>query len=636
MRHHHEGRAAGAIAPTRTGARKRHNWIGASLSVCLLATLAACGSDDNKASSTTAAPTTAAATTTAAAATSSSVASSSSTPDTSATTEAGADTTEAGTDTTEATATSDGTATSDSTATTEGGTPVQGGVLNVAEFGPIAGLDPAKISNASAALGGAELAAIYDTIVRYNPETGKYDPRTGEFAASDDLMTWTLTLKPGIKFTDGTDYDANAVKTHIDRMMSPTSVSGSKGLLGKFLDTMEIKDAQTLVFHLKLAWAGFPTIFTKEAGMVESPAAVAKAGDDFATKPGDAGAGPFMVKSYAPNEELVLVKNPNYYGTPANLDEIHFSVVGGGDPERMFQALQGDSVQLMTTRNPEVIAAGKDGGFTESVATLQAGSLLGFNAGNYVCSGGAPQPDCANQPDGTKVTLKTPTSDPRVRLAIAEAVDRDVLNQRAYNGKEEMSPDLFTPDFLWNPDVPGVAQNVDDAKKLVEAAKADGWDGHIRMVAIGTPQPQALSIALAAQLQAVGITVDLDNDNDVTQQVTAVSTEKSYDVAVDWGYELPQAPDEFYAQLNKAMNSVAPRFGYSSPEMDAALDQLRVATTDDARTAAFKTIAEVWNRDMPAAILGVHHSAWIGSPKLHGITQTTSDLILLGDAWLEP
>ena len=63
-----------------------------------------------------------------------------------------------------------------------------------------------------------ELAAIYDTLMRFDPLTGKYEPLTAEsMTPNADFTVWTLKLKPGVKFTDGTDYNVDAVKFTLDR-----------------------------------------------------------------------------------------------------------------------------------------------------------------------------------------------------------------------------------------------------------------------------------------------------------------------------------------------------------------------------------------------------------------------------------
>ena len=85
---------------------------------------------------------------------------------------------------------------------------------------------------ASGTAGGIELAALYDTVMRWNPDTQAFEPRTAASIQSNiDFTLWTLRLEPGIKFSDGTDYHANAVKFNIERQLAPTSRSLAKPIL---------------------------------------------------------------------------------------------------------------------------------------------------------------------------------------------------------------------------------------------------------------------------------------------------------------------------------------------------------------------------------------------------------------------
>ena len=478
------------------------------------------------------------------------------------------------------------------------------------------------------------LAAIYDTLVRFNPETKKYEPGTGSFEASADFTTWTLKIKPNIKFSDGTAYDAAAVKFHVERLMGTTSRSGSKGLLTAFIDSMTVTDPLTLTFKLKTPWSGFPAPFTKEVGMVPSPAAVAKGGADFNANPGQAGAGPFTVVSFKAREELALKRNDTYWGTPANLDEIKFRAVGNYDGSLMLEALKANQVQLMLTRDPIATAAAKDQKYNVLETKLPAGSLLNFNSGLVTCTSGAPAAACAGKADGTQANLNNATSQVKVRQAVAYATDPAVVNARAYQGKAITGPDLFAKDYPYYPGVAGLAFDQAKAKQLVNEAKSAGWDGKLRVVS--SSATKELSLAVAAMLEAVGITVQLSNDKDVAGFVGVVTVSREYDVAVNWGYELSSNPDETLSQLFKTFYKTTARFGYTNADMDAALDSLRTAGTDAQRTAAFAKIAEVWNRDVPAAILGPVVSAWVAGPKVRGLQFSTSDLMLLNNAWLAP
>jgi peptide/nickel transport system substrate-binding protein len=166
-----------------------------------------------------------------------------------------------------------------STSTVAGATtttlqPVSDGTLTFGAFTEPRGLDPT--AGGSSGAGGSEpLMALYDTVVRFNPETRKYDMRTAEsLTPSADFSEWTLKLKAGIKFSDGTDYNADAVKLSVERHQDAKNNSTARSY-ASFVKSMTGVDPLTLKFTLTDPWAGFPFLLSAAPGMVASPAAIA-------------------------------------------------------------------------------------------------------------------------------------------------------------------------------------------------------------------------------------------------------------------------------------------------------------------------------------------------------------------------
>src|SRR5688572_26038143 len=172
--------------------------------------------------------------------------------------------------------------------TTTRSAPVMGGSITIGVFSPPQGFDPIMSSSAHGTIGGIELMALYDTVVSWNPETGEYVPRTAEsFEPNGDHTVWTLTLKPDITFTDGTAYDAEAVKFNVERHMQPTVRSASRFILTTFVQSIEVTDPLTVEFTLTRSWTGFPFLFTRDVGLIASPTAIQAAGEAFNTAPGN-------------------------------------------------------------------------------------------------------------------------------------------------------------------------------------------------------------------------------------------------------------------------------------------------------------------------------------------------------------
>jgi peptide/nickel transport system substrate-binding protein len=525
-------------------------------------------------------------------------------------------------------------ASSGTTATSaSAGAPQTGGTITVGEFSAPSGLDPVKLAGGGT-VGGIELAALYDTIVRYNPTTKKYDPLTAQsFEPNADYSEWTLKLKSGIKFTDGTPYDAAAVKFVVDRELNEGS-PGFKAQLSFFTASVTVVDPLTVQFKLKVPWSGYPYLYSSIAGMIYSPTAYQKAGSEanFNLNPVGAGAGPFKLKSYKPGEAIELERNPDYYSGQVYLDGVRFVLIIG--PQPTYEAIKANTIQAGFIRDPAVDAQSKIDKYPSVEMPAVAGNIINMNSGIAVtCAGGKPESVCAGKPDGTKVPVKTATSSVTVRRAVAAAVDPKVINERAYSGKALADSAPFA-NFPWDPKVPGPKFDPTEAKKLVAQAKAEGWDGKIRVLASNSSVDVAWALAVSAQLTAVGMSVTTDNGKDTNAVVSQVLVAHDYDLAT-WAYGLLDDADSNYPQLVSTFASANPRYGYGNAEMDAAIDQLRLADTDAKRVAAYKAISEIWVRDDPALVITQIPQDLVHTPKLHDVQRSAASIVLFNKAWLE-
>ena len=510
--------------------------------------------------------------------------------------------------------------------------PVKGGIITVGTYSNSAGLDPVKIAGGGT-VGGMENAAIYDVIVRYDNTTGKYEPRTGAFTANADSTVWTLKLKSGIKFQDGTDYNAAAVKFVVSREMKDGN-SSPKGQLLTFLDadpekSIKVVDPLTVEFTLKLGWADFPYMFANVQGWIYSPTQFAKVGDPikFNADPGPAGAGPFQVKSYKPGESLELVKNPNYGGGEVYLDGIIFKQLA--TEPATFDAIKAGSLQAGYFRDPTVQKDAIAAKYNHIDMPTMAANIVTMNSGSPIdCKGGKPEPVCVGKPDG-QIKSTSPTADVNVRRAIAAAIDTKVVNERVNKGNAlpDSAPFANGP---YDPKISGPKFDIVEAKRLVGVAKAAGWNGKIRLLANAAVPDWG--IAIQTLLTAAGIEVELIS-KPIGEIVTQVLTNKDYDLST-WAYGMSDEIPANYVQLAGTFAAPIGRYGYSSPDMVAAVDKLRTAATDPDRTAAYKAITEIWTRDVPAAVTYSAPSALISSPKLLGAVRTAGANILFDKAFL--
>lgn len=531
------------------------------------------------------------------------------------------------------------TGTSERGTATPAETPQRGGQLSMIGYAEPTGLDPAVFSGSGSA-GATELAAIYDVIMRYDPGTRTYEPRTAEsLTPSADFREWTLKLKPGIRFSDGTAYDADAVVFSMRRL---TKASAPVAPALAPIKDYVVVDPLTVKFEMAYPYSNMPFVLSY-AGMVVSPTAVrAACGEGDAVKPRDCsfntnpvGAGPFMLQSYKPKESLQLKRNPNYWGGDPYLDGLQVTWTAQDPPKKV--QLDGGQAQLVFVRDAKTAteleeALGKEKRLLAQ--PLNMGSAMLMNVGTVTCKSGAPAAFCAGKPDG-QVKLDTPTADVRVRQAIAAAIDLRVLNDRMYNGYGNATARMFPDGSQWHDAPPIFEYNPDKAKALVEEVKREtGWDGTLRSVCDKNPTWDAWGLAVQAMLGVVGMKVQLNQLPDSASKFGVLLNQKNnFDITCNAIATLEEAPE---VGLTRALQTGA-GVNYSnvaSPQIDAALKSIREATSQDQKLAGMKALAEAWRSEMPAVphFAVTELVAW-GS-RVRGVTPGMYVSVLLDKAWL--
>jgi len=532
--------------------------------------------------------------------------------------------------------------------------PVAGGTITFGTFSETAGLDPI-VSTGNGVTGYIEMAAIYDTIVRYNVQTGKYEPNTAEtVTANADSTEWTVKLKSGIKFHDGTAYDAEAVKFGMNRHRSGIAGappcaelfacprnSTSSGAYMALVKSIDVVDALTVKFTLAEPWPSFQYALAAEASLIPSPTSIKKCDPtkdvrSCETNLKPVGAGPFKIGEFKPKDSITMVKNPDYFNGAPYLDGLKFvnSIADAGG-DQTFTALSTGTFNMAFLRDPAAVAAAHDKKF-DGVSTFeQGGGLLLINQGvSVTCAAGKPEPLCVGKPDGPMAS-SPPTKDVKIRQAIAAAVDPKVINERGYSGKGLVSNQLFQSDFRWYADVAGPKFDVEAAKKLVNEAKAAGWDGKLRLLYNSSPTAAAIGLATQTMLQAAGMVVTLDTSKDTTGQVSQVIVLKDFDVT-GWGLAIPPDDGAVWALAqNFASTSPSNRIGFKSTVVDQALKDIRQAKTDDEKKAAYKKIAETMTAEVPALPFAKIEEFIAWQTNIKGMRQTHRSGVLFDKAWID-
>ena len=568
-----------------------------ALGLVLLAAATACGDDDEGGE----APDTTGVTGTTAAGTDTTAAGTDTTPAVPDTTAAGTDTTAAGTDTTaEGPAPTTGDAAAAGCDATVPGTQANFGVY----FGTTE-LDPTLTSGGL--VGGHEIAAIYDVLFRFDPETNEYVPQLAEsMTPNEDFTVWTLTLRDGITYSDGAPLTAQLVSDNIDRFFAD-GVRNASGVYFVNMESKRVVDERTLEITLAKPWVEFPFVFADEPGMIVNTAAI---GDDptaFAAQPPDAaGLGPYVVERNAPNEELVLRARDDYWGGPVCIETLRFVFVPGS--QATYDAFNNDELDVAFLRDPVVIQSALDAGDASYFAQQDSG------AGMLV-----------NHAEGT------PTADPRLREAIALAIDTDIVNERVYQGALNTGKTLIQEGSRFYSDaVEEMPTDLERAAELVEEAKADGYDGAIRVLCSTNPPAPDTATTIAGMLEGVGFDVTVDS-LDQTEQISAVIS-GDFDVAC-WGLNI--GPDTGISAMVRNLATGQNRNAYTNPEMDAALDVMLAAEGEEELQAAAAEVDSIYNQDFVSVPFGSIDEGVVWQDDVQGLKPTHATIILFDDAYIQ-
>ncbi|TQF69203.1 ABC transporter substrate-binding protein [Rhodococcus spelaei] len=484
----------------------------------------------------------------------------------------------------------------------DAGDPVRGGTLTFGTHSEAVTLDPAKTA-ARGGSGGAEMAAVYDVLMRYDTGTKTYAPQLAKsLQASDDQLLWTLKLREGVTFSDGTPLDAEAVRWSIDRYTQNRGNGSEVWQLN--VAAVDTPDPSTVTFKLTRPWPEFEAMLALGQGMIVAKSSVQ--GDAFTP----VGAGAFVQERYAPHEELVLKARPDYWNGAPYLDRLRVVALNG--PQATWDALASGGVQAAFLRGDSgVIEKARAADYPGYVSFLNAGSaeIINNRAGR-------------------------PGADVRVRQAIAYAANPKIVDERVDSGKGLPGAELFNDASDWHTDVQALGYDPAKAKQLLEEAKKDGYDGKLKYVVLQEPRDRAIGLAVQSLLQAVGFTVDIVYANSASDVVNQVYVKHDFDLA-HAGIGLYESIPFLGLYTTMQSQSKSNTAGYADPVMDSLLGELQAAGTTDAKRAVIAKIQQQANETVPSVVTSAIPTFVAWQPKVHGIVPDATQITLFDKAWMQ-
>lgn len=387
----------------------------------------------------------------------------------------------------------------------EQGEPVEGGSIT---FGLEAETTNLLPSVGQFANSGVSVAyAIYDPLMKRDVN-GEMKPYLAEsMEPNDDLTEWTLTLRDGVQFHDGTPLDAAALKSNFDDYHTKPGSQTASAYDGV---TMDVVDDLTVRYNLPSPDSSFPAVLALAPGWPFSPTAAAQYGEDAGANP--VGTGPFVFDTWERDSRLVVKKNENYWqeGLP-HLDEIEFRPIPDEDT-RLASLTSGDVDGIMTLRLANIVELRDAEGIDNYE---QIGNSTGGNIFNME---------------------KPPLDDLRVRRALALATDQEqVIEVSGGEGVVPPATQIFGPDdpyysedvadawLDYDPDAAAaeLQEYVDDPER--SDGKAPGEPVSLRYDCL--PDPSLVEVAQLYQAlwNSIGVEVELRQVEQATHVDEAIS-----------------------------------------------------------------------------------------------------------------
>jgi peptide/nickel transport system substrate-binding protein len=427
---------------------------------------------------------------------------------------------------------------------------------------------------------------IFETLVAFGEQDTTINPGLAEdWTVTEDGLTYEFKLRQGVKFHDGTEFNADAVVFNFNRWMNGdeeqfpyyTMFGGYKADEGHVIQEVTAVDANTVKFVLKRPQAPFLKNLAMSPFAISSPAAIEQHGEAYRANP--VGTGPFKFVEWKENDTITLEKNADYWqeGLP-KLNKVIFRVI----PENTarLNALVNGEIDVMDGLNnsDEATVLGND--------NLQVIERPSMNVG-YI---------------GLTNTRK-PFDNKLVRQAINHAIDKQSIIDAFYGGKAQPAVNPMPPAISgYHDGIEAYPYDLEKAKALLaEAGYADGFTMDLWAMPVARPyMPEAMKVAevIQASLAEIGVTANIQSVDWATYLDQAKNGE--YDAfMLGWTGDNGDADNFLYTLLDKDSIGSNNSAMYSSDELHDILIQAQTEVDEDVRNELYKKAQEIIHEDAP-------------------------------------
>jgi 4-phytase/acid phosphatase/peptide/nickel transport system substrate-binding protein len=480
--------------------------------------------------------------------------------------------------------------------------PKRGGTLTIASEAEFSGFNHTRARIFNQNTSGPALA-VMETLFAY--EGKKIVPRLAtDFTEAPDHLSATVKLREGVKFHDGTPFNADAVVFHYQHLMAKDSGVNTSMLAP--IQAVEKVDDHTVRFSLKGPWPALQSALSLETliNFIGSPTALKQDPDGFHRHP--VGTGPFAFKSWQAGDRLTLERNPDYWDKELPyLDKVVFRILP--DANTRYQSIRSGEVDIgrLDTAN-HVLDAKKDSKLTVLTYEGSGGFMWNFNHS------------------------KPPFNDPRARQAVVHAFNAKAMIDTIFLDTTTPTTDLlgrnseaFCPDLKWR------SYDLNAAKELV---KSIGTPVKFELVSTNTPAGRRQ----AAMIKEFAKDAGMDANIRLVEQSQNVRVGLSGDYQMDvWRFSDIGGDPDLVLSYYFGGAAGKPVTRHDTTKIDALLVQARKETDPKVRHKLYCDIAQIFSDEAIALIpIRATYNA-VSHPYVKDVPPMQNSLIRMRSIWLD-
>ncbi len=435
-----------------------------------------------------------------------------------------------------------------------------------------------------------------------------------------DGLSYTFTLRQGIKFQDGTPFNAQAVKFSLDRLIDPKTFKAQPGILGgkTGIDHTDVVDDSHVRVALKTRLAPFVSAMTMTNAAIVSPASVSVAPNKPEVIAQPAGTGPYKFKERVAGDHLTLVANRDYWGTKPNYDTQLFKIVPeAASREALVKSGEVDVINLPPAND---------------IPALQADSTVKVVMG--------PSDRTIQVVINTQDQAQPLLQKPEVRQALNYAVDKDTIIKKVMFGAATPLDAPMARTLFGYCSVGSYRYDVTKARSLLQSAGATGMS--VKLVSPTGRYVQDIQVAnaVAGYLRDAGLKVDGPGTTDwptyVPTYVLPPPSQARTDLhLLGWApsyLDAQQQFEQFYSPRTPPAGQESSY--YRNPEVDALIEKGNSEIDSGQRQKDYCTAARtVWN-DAPWIFLYNQKYPLVTSSKVSGVTGLPNEKFVT--TWASP